>query len=91
MHYVQCDEVTMPLSGKSVSLLVSHRCFLLSSSSDLGPKERSVESSVTDVPSQHDGAPYVPVSRAVLPSVTNDQPLPLNHSGECDSLLCVGV
>ncbi|XP_028812352.1 UPF0606 protein KIAA1549L isoform X2 [Denticeps clupeoides] len=50
------------------------------SSSDLGPKTRSVESSVRDVQSQHDSAPYAPVSRAALPSVTTEQPMP-NHSG----------
>lgn len=31
--------------------------------------------------SQHDSAPYVPISRAPLPPVTTE-PIP-NHSGEC--------
>ncbi|XP_022535216.2 UPF0606 protein KIAA1549L isoform X1 [Astyanax mexicanus] len=49
------------------------------SSSDLGPKARSSESSVPDMQSQHGSAPYVPVSRAPLPPVTTE-PIP-NHSG----------
>ncbi|XP_037395963.1 UPF0606 protein KIAA1549L isoform X2 [Pygocentrus nattereri] len=49
------------------------------SSSDLGPKARSSESSVPDMQSQHDNARYVPISRAPLPPVTTE-PIP-NHSG----------
>ncbi|XP_056135359.1 UPF0606 protein KIAA1549L [Lampris incognitus] len=50
------------------------------SSSDLGPKGRSSETSVTDIQSQHDSNPYGPVSRPALTSVTAEQTLS-NYSG----------
>ncbi|XP_026855287.2 UPF0606 protein KIAA1549L isoform X3 [Electrophorus electricus] len=49
------------------------------SSSDLGAKVRSSESSVQDVQSQHESNPYVPVSRPPLPPVTSESAP--NHSG----------
>ncbi|XP_071385300.1 UPF0606 protein KIAA1549L [Centroberyx affinis] len=50
------------------------------SSSDLGPKGRSSETSVTDMQAQHDSNPYGPTSRAALPSITAEQPMS-NYSG----------
>ncbi|XP_054867923.1 UPF0606 protein KIAA1549L isoform X2 [Amphiprion ocellaris] len=50
------------------------------STSDLGPKGRSSETSVTEMRSQHDNNPYGPTTRAALPSITADQPVS-NYSG----------
>ncbi|XP_053091047.1 UPF0606 protein KIAA1549L isoform X10 [Pangasianodon hypophthalmus] len=55
------------------------RSSLRRSSSDLGPKAHSSESSVPDVPSQQDSNTYVPMSRGSLPPVTTEPVL--NHSG----------
>ncbi|MCJ8733646.1 hypothetical protein PDJAM_G00226010 [Pangasius djambal] len=55
------------------------RSSLRRSSSDLGPKAHSSESSVPDVPSQQDSTTYVPMSRGSLPPVTTEPVL--NHSG----------
>ncbi|KAM9860637.1 UPF0606 protein KIAA1549L [Aulostomus maculatus] len=48
--------------------------------SDLGPKGRSTETSVTEVQSPHDNNPYGPTTRAALPSITAEQPVS-NYSG----------
>ncbi|XP_057689969.1 UPF0606 protein KIAA1549L isoform X2 [Corythoichthys intestinalis] len=48
--------------------------------SDLGPKGRSSQTSVTDMQSLHDNNPYGPSSRAALPSITIEQPVS-NYSG----------
>ncbi|XP_024911440.1 UPF0606 protein KIAA1549L isoform X4 [Cynoglossus semilaevis] len=61
---------TEPPPGKSVRR----------STSDLGPKGRSSEKSVREMQSHHDTNPYGPNSRAVLPSISADQPLS-NYSG----------
>ncbi|XP_034143597.1 UPF0606 protein KIAA1549L isoform X2 [Esox lucius] len=48
------------------------------SSSDLGPKARTTESSGTnmaDMQTQHNDSSYAPLSRAALPSVTTEQPV----------------
>ncbi|XP_054472883.1 UPF0606 protein KIAA1549L [Anoplopoma fimbria] len=50
------------------------------STSDLGPKARSSATSVTEMQSQHDDNPYGLTSRAVLPSITAEQPVS-NYSG----------
>ncbi|KAM7423985.1 hypothetical protein PAMA_000375 [Pampus argenteus] len=50
------------------------------STSDLGPKGRSSETSVTEVQSQHDNNPYGPTARAALPIITAEQPVS-NYSG----------
>lgn len=50
------------------------------STSDLGPKGRSSETSVTEMQSQHDNNPYGPTARAALPSITAEQPVS-NYSG----------
>ncbi|KAM9366094.1 UPF0606 protein KIAA1549L [Symphorus nematophorus] len=50
------------------------------STSDLGPKGRSSETSVTELQSQHDNNPYGPTTRAALPSITAEQPVS-NYSG----------
>ncbi|XP_029354310.1 UPF0606 protein KIAA1549L, partial [Echeneis naucrates] len=50
------------------------------STSDLGPKGRSSETSVTEMQSQHDNNPYGLSTRAVLPSITAEQPVS-NYSG----------
>ncbi|XP_033483240.2 UPF0606 protein KIAA1549L [Epinephelus lanceolatus] len=50
------------------------------STSDLGPKGRSSETSVTEMQSQHDNNPYGPTVRAALPSITAEQPVS-NYSG----------
>ncbi|XP_070821244.1 UPF0606 protein KIAA1549L [Chaetodon trifascialis] len=50
------------------------------STSDLGPKGRSSETSVTEMQSQHDNNPYAPTTRAALPSITAEQPVS-NYSG----------
>nr|XP_040017097.1 UPF0606 protein KIAA1549L isoform X2 [Gasterosteus aculeatus aculeatus] len=50
------------------------------STSDLGPKARSSATSVTERQSQHDDNPYGPTTRAVLPSITAEQPVS-NYSG----------
>ncbi|XP_028257969.1 UPF0606 protein KIAA1549L [Parambassis ranga] len=50
------------------------------STSDLGPKRRNSETSVTEMRSQHDNNPYGPTARAVLPSITAEQPVS-NYSG----------
>lgn len=51
-----------------------------SSTSDLGPKGRSSEKSVTEVQRQRDSSPYGPTTRAALPSITAEQPVS-NYSG----------
>nr|XP_057945410.1 UPF0606 protein KIAA1549L isoform X1 [Doryrhamphus excisus] len=48
--------------------------------SDLGPKGRSSQTSVTEMQSPHDNNPYGPSSRAALPSITIEQPVS-NYSG----------
>lgn len=53
----------------------------LSSTSDLGPKGRSSETSVTEMQSQHDNNPYGLSTRAALPSITAEQPVS-NYSGK---------
>lgn len=53
----------------------------LSSTSDLGPKGRSLETSVAEMQSQHDNNPYGPTTRAALPSITTEQPVS-NYSGK---------
>ncbi|KAK3570625.1 hypothetical protein QTP86_023809 [Hemibagrus guttatus] len=55
------------------------RSSLQRSSSDLGPKAHSSESSVPDVSSQQDRNTYVPMSRGPLAPVTTEPAL--NHSG----------
>ncbi|KAM7015631.1 UPF0606 protein KIAA1549L-like isoform 2-T2 [Tautogolabrus adspersus] len=50
------------------------------STSDLGPKGRSSETSVIEMQSQHDNNPYGPTTRAALPSITAEQPVS-NYSG----------
>ncbi|XP_062284149.1 UPF0606 protein KIAA1549L [Scomber scombrus] len=50
------------------------------STSDLGPKGRNSETSVTEMQSQHDNNPYGPTARAALPSITAEQPVS-NYSG----------
>ncbi|XP_062242849.1 UPF0606 protein KIAA1549L [Platichthys flesus] len=50
------------------------------STSDLGPKGRSSETSVTEMQSRHDNNPYGLTTRAALPSITAEQPLS-NYSG----------
>ncbi|XP_026025805.1 UPF0606 protein KIAA1549L isoform X1 [Astatotilapia calliptera] len=50
------------------------------STSDLGPKGRSLETSVAEMQSQHDNNPYGPTTRAALPSITAEQPVS-NYSG----------
>ncbi|KAM9408705.1 UPF0606 protein KIAA1549L [Pholidichthys leucotaenia] len=50
------------------------------STSDVGPKARSSETSVTEMRSQHDNNPYGPTTRAALPSITAEQPVS-NYSG----------
>ncbi|KAI1889566.1 hypothetical protein AGOR_G00164230 [Albula goreensis] len=50
------------------------------SSSDMGPKARTSESSIPETHSQRDSAPYVPITRAPLPPVTTDQSMS-NYSG----------
>lgn len=52
-----------------------------SSTSDLGPKGRSSETSVAEMQSQHDNNPYGPTTRAALPSITAEQPVS-NYSGK---------
>ncbi|KAJ8413003.1 hypothetical protein AAFF_G00105850 [Aldrovandia affinis] len=43
------------------------------SSTDMGPKARTSESSLPETHSQRDCAPYVPITRAPLPPATTDQ------------------
>ncbi|XP_036390732.1 UPF0606 protein KIAA1549L-like isoform X2 [Megalops cyprinoides] len=50
------------------------------STSDIGPKARTSESSVPDTQSQLDSDPYVPLTRLPLPAVTADQSMP-HYSG----------
>ncbi|XP_061102964.1 UPF0606 protein KIAA1549L-like [Conger conger] len=50
------------------------------STSDMGPKARTSESSIPETHSQRNTAPYVPVTRAPLPPVTTDQSVS-NYSG----------
>ncbi|KAF7665002.1 hypothetical protein LDENG_00156790 [Lucifuga dentata] len=50
------------------------------STSDVGPKGRSSEASVTDMQAQHDRNPYGSTVRAALPSVSAEQPMS-NYSG----------
>ncbi|XP_032417034.1 UPF0606 protein KIAA1549L isoform X2 [Xiphophorus hellerii] len=57
-----------------------HRTSLRRSTSDLGPKGRSSETSVTEMRSQREKNPYGPFTRAALPSITAEQPVP-NYSG----------
>lgn len=47
----------------------------LSSTSDLGPKGRKSEKSVTEMQSQHDSNPYGPTTRAALPSISAEPPV----------------
>lgn len=53
----------------------------VSSTSDLGPKGRKSETSVTEMQSHRDIGPCGPNSRAVVPSISAEQPLS-NYSGE---------
>lgn len=55
--------------------------FPLSSTSDLGPKGRNSETSVTEMQSHRDSGLCGPNSRAVVPSISAEQPLS-NYSGE---------
>ncbi|XP_077451224.1 UPF0606 protein KIAA1549L isoform X1 [Stigmatopora argus] len=48
--------------------------------SDLGPKGRSSQTSVTEMQNPNDNNPYGPSSRAALPSITIEQPVS-NYSG----------
>ncbi|XP_077420649.1 UPF0606 protein KIAA1549L [Vanacampus margaritifer] len=48
--------------------------------SDLGPKGRSAQTSVTEMQTSHDNNLYGPSSRAALPSITIEQPVS-NYSG----------
>ncbi|XP_037104326.1 UPF0606 protein KIAA1549L isoform X1 [Syngnathus acus] len=48
--------------------------------SDLGPKGRSSQTSVSETQTPHDNNPYGPSSRAALPSITLEQPVS-NYSG----------
>ncbi|XP_019751419.1 UPF0606 protein KIAA1549L [Hippocampus comes] len=48
--------------------------------SDLGPKGKSSQTSVTEMQTPHDNNPYGPSSRAALPSITIEQPVS-NYSG----------
>ncbi|KAM4743700.1 UPF0606 protein KIAA1549L [Anableps anableps] len=57
-----------------------HRTSLRRSTSDLGPKGRSSETSVTEMRSQREKNPYGPFTRAALPSITAEQPVS-NYSG----------
>ncbi|XP_054892822.1 UPF0606 protein KIAA1549L [Poeciliopsis prolifica] len=57
-----------------------HRTSLRRSTSDLGPKGRSSETSVAEMRSQREKNPYGPFTRAALPSITAEQPVP-NYSG----------
>uniref|UniRef100_A0A1A8V7E8 KIAA1549 n=2 Tax=Nothobranchius TaxID=28779 RepID=A0A1A8V7E8_NOTFU len=50
------------------------------STSDLGPKGRSSETSVTEMRSQHESNPYGPTVRAALPPIAAEQPV-TNYSG----------
>ncbi|KAG7483145.1 hypothetical protein JOB18_040602 [Solea senegalensis] len=50
------------------------------STSDLGPKGRISDTSLTGMQSHHDSNPYGPTTRAALPSITAEQPLS-NYSG----------
>ncbi|KAJ8272309.1 hypothetical protein COCON_G00111680 [Conger conger] len=50
------------------------------STSDMGPKARTSESSIPETHSQRNSTPYVPVTRAPLPPVTTDQSVS-NYSG----------
>uniref|UniRef100_A0A1A7WG66 KIAA1549 n=1 Tax=Iconisemion striatum TaxID=60296 RepID=A0A1A7WG66_9TELE len=45
------------------------------STSDLGPKGRSSETSVAEMRSQHESNPYGPTARAALPPITAEQPV----------------
>ncbi|XP_041848928.1 UPF0606 protein KIAA1549L [Melanotaenia boesemani] len=56
------------------------RTSLRRSTSDLGPKGRNSETSVTEMRSQHENNPYGPTTRAALPSITAEQPVS-NYSG----------
>ncbi|XP_034044731.1 UPF0606 protein KIAA1549L [Thalassophryne amazonica] len=50
------------------------------STSDLGPKGRSIGTSVSEMKSQYENNPYGPLSRAALTPITTDQPVS-NYSG----------
>ncbi|XP_064192227.1 UPF0606 protein KIAA1549L isoform X2 [Anguilla rostrata] len=50
------------------------------SSSDMGPKARTSESSIPETHNQRNSAPYVPSTRPPLPPVTTDQSM-VNYSG----------
>ncbi|XP_035992312.1 UPF0606 protein KIAA1549L isoform X2 [Fundulus heteroclitus] len=56
------------------------RTSLRRSTSDLGPKGRSSETSVAEMRSQREKNPYGPTTRAALPSITAERPVP-NYSG----------
>uniref|UniRef100_A0A671V6U6 KIAA1549 like n=1 Tax=Sparus aurata TaxID=8175 RepID=A0A671V6U6_SPAAU len=73
-HFTQLPEMAVgsppplpPRTGPPPG--TSLRC----STSDLGPKGRSSETSVTEMQSQHDNNPYGPTTRAALPSITADE------------------
>lgn len=68
------------LAALTVRLFFSSPLSKLSSTSDLGPKGRSTEKSVTELQRQRDSSPYGPTTRAALPSITAEQPVS-NYSG----------
>lgn len=76
--------VCLPSSGVVLHYLFVHGSPIsvqLSSTSDLGPKGRSLETSVTEMQSQHDNNPYGSTTRAALPSITAEQSVS-NYSGK---------
>ncbi|XP_061600395.1 UPF0606 protein KIAA1549L [Cololabis saira] len=56
------------------------RTSLRRSTSDLGPKGRSSETSVSETRGPHENNPYGPATRAALPAITAEQPVS-NYSG----------
>ncbi|XP_072236532.1 UPF0606 protein KIAA1549L isoform X2 [Leuresthes tenuis] len=80
-RFTQLPEMTMgsppPLPPRSGP---PPRTSLRRSTSDLGPKGRSSETSVAEMRSQHENNPYGPTTRAALPSITAEQPVS-NYSG----------
>ncbi|CAN9506995.1 unnamed protein product [Ophioblennius macclurei] len=79
-RFTQLPEMTMgsppPLPPRTGP---PHGTPLRRSTSDLGPKGRSSETSVAEMRSQRDNNPYGP-ARAALPSITAEQPVS-NYSG----------
>ncbi|XP_029702263.1 UPF0606 protein KIAA1549L isoform X2 [Takifugu rubripes] len=80
-HFTQLPEIAMgsppplpPRTGPPPGISLRR------STSDLGPKGRSSEKSVTEMQRQRDSSPYGPTTRAALPSITAEQPVS-NYSG----------